>query len=108
MPQVFRPGIDKIEAGEQLDVEPGTYDMLHRAQVEWPCLSFDIIKDDLGAQRTNYPMTAYVVAGTQAEKPTDNRIYMMKWHNLRKTAKDGREDDEEDEEDEDDSESDDE
>ena len=30
---------------------PGTYDMLHRAQVEWPCLSVDVIRDDLGAQR---------------------------------------------------------
>lgn len=57
---------DEVADGEQLDVEPGTYDMLHRAEVEWPCLSIDILRDDLGAQRTSYPMTAYVVAGTQA------------------------------------------
>ena len=33
------------------ELRPGTYDMLHRAQVEWPCLSVDVIRDDLGAQR---------------------------------------------------------
>ena len=42
--------------------------MLHRAQVEWPCLSVDVIRDDLGAQRGSYPMTAYVVAGSQASR----------------------------------------
>jgi len=89
--RVWRPGIDEIEEGEQLDVEPGTYDMLHKAQVEWPCLSFDIMRDDLGAQRTGYPMTAYVVAGTQAERQADNRIYVMKWSHLYRTSKDGAE-----------------
>jgi len=98
---IWRPGVDTIEEGEQLDVEPGTYDMLHRAQVEWPCLSLDVVRDDLGAQRTTYPMTAYVVAGSQAANVEDNRIYMMKWSKLYKTSKDGREDEEDDEESED-------
>jgi len=89
------PGIDSIEEGEQLDCEPGTYDMLHKAQVEWPCLSFDVVKDDLGAARSSYPMTAYVVAGSQAEKTEDNRIYMMKWSRLYKTGKDGEDDSDE-------------
>ncbi|CAE7321083.1 rrb1 [Symbiodinium natans] len=101
---VWRPGVDVIEDGEQLDVEPGTYDMLHRAQVEWPCLSLDVVRDDLGAQRTSYPMTAYVVAGSQASKTEDNRLYMMKWHKLYKTSKDGKEDDEDESEEEEDSE----
>jgi ribosome assembly protein RRB1 len=26
--------------------------MLHRMNLEWPCLSFDIIRDNLGYQRT--------------------------------------------------------
>lgn len=106
--RIWRPGIDEIQEGEQLDVEPGTYDMLHRAQVEWACLSFDILRDDLGAQRTTYPMTAYVVAGTQAKEAADNRVYMMKWSRLYKTIKDGREDDDEDDDDESDEESEDE
>merc|ERR1719284_1464420 len=77
--------------------------MLHRASVGWPCLSFDILRDDLGAQRSSFPMTAYVAAGTQAEQASDNRIYLMKWSNLRKTDKDGREDSDEDDDDESDS-----
>jgi len=95
---IWRPGIDALEDGEQLDVEPGTYDMLHRAQVEWPCLSVDVIRDDLGAQRSTFPMTAYVVAGSQASRTEDNRLYVMKWHKLYKTSKDGREDEEDEEE----------
>lgn len=39
----------------------------------------------------------YVVAGTQAEKKDENRIYMMKWKNLTKTKH--RSDDTDDEED---------
>lgn len=98
--RIFRPGIDELEAGEQLEAEPGSYDMLHKAQVEWPCMSFDVMRDDLGAQRSAYPKTAYVVAGTSgAAKATDNRIYVMKWSNLRKTLKDGKEEDEDDEDD---------
>lgn len=95
---VFRPGIDEIQEGEQLDFDPSTYDMFHRSQVDWPCLSFDILRDDLGASRTTYPMTSYVVAGTQAEKVEDNRIYMMKWSRLYRTNKDGREDSDDDSE----------
>lgn len=106
--QIWRPGIDEVKEGEQLDVEPGTYDMLHRAQVEWPCLSFDVMRDALGAQRTTYPMTAYVVTGSQAARAEDNRIYVMKWSKLYKTAKDGREDEDDDDEDEEEEEEDDE
>mmetsp|Transcript_29808 Transcript_29808/g.69319 ORF Transcript_29808/g.69319 Transcript_29808/m.69319 type:complete len:509 (+) Transcript_29808:87-1613(+) len=97
---VWRPGIDTIEEGEQLDVEPGTYDMLHRAQVQWPCLSFDVLRDDLGAQRTTFPMTAYVVAGSQADRSGECHIHMMKWSHLHKTLKDDAEDSDDDDDDE--------
>jgi len=93
--RIWRPGVDEIGDGEELDAEPGTYDMLHQAQVDWPCLSFDILRDDLGASRTTYPMTVYVVAGSQAEASGDGQLYMMKWRNLCKTAKDGVESDSE-------------
>jgi len=93
--RIWRPGVDEILEGEQLDYDPASYDMIHRAQVEWPCLSIDIVRDDLGAQRTSFPMTAYVVAGTQADQTFDNRIYMMKWSRLYRTAKDGCDDSDE-------------
>jgi len=50
--QVFIPGRDKLEEGEELEFDNSAYDMLHTLTVEWPCLSFDILADKLGAQRT--------------------------------------------------------
>jgi Histone-binding protein RBBP4 or subunit C of CAF1 complex len=31
--------------------DPRAYDMFHELGVEWPCLSFDILKDRLGDER---------------------------------------------------------
>jgi ribosome assembly protein RRB1 len=44
----------------------------------------------------NYPFDAYVVAGSQAEKKNDNKLYVMKWTGLYKTLVDdeGNEDEE--------------
>lgn len=33
-----------------------------------------------------FPMTAYMVAGSQAEKKADNKIYVMKWSEMFKTV----------------------
>ena len=49
---VFKIGRDRMEEGEQLEVDNTAYRMYHRLNVEWPCLSFDIIADNLGANRT--------------------------------------------------------
>lgn len=49
--QVWRPGIDKLEHGEDLEYDPSAYIMYHALRTEWPCLSFDIIKDNLGDNR---------------------------------------------------------
>ena len=49
--QVFKIGKDKVEEGEQMEYDNSAYRMYHRLNVEWPCLSFDIISDNLGAIR---------------------------------------------------------
>ena len=36
-------------------------------------------------------MTAYMVAGSQAEKKSDNRIYVLKWSDMYKTVKEDEE-----------------
>jgi ribosome assembly protein RRB1 len=97
-PSVFRPGIDELEDGQVLEPEPGTYKMLHRLEVQWPCLSFDVLPDALGDNRTKFPMTAYVVSGTQADNADKNKLVIMKWANLQKTNKDGLEDEDEEDE----------
>ena len=48
-------------------------------------MSFDIIKDGLGENREDFPMTAYIVAGTQSEKAHLNNIFVIKMHNLHRT-----------------------
>ena len=53
-----------------------------------PCLSFDILRDSLGDCRTEFPLTAYLVAGTQAEVAKKNTIILMKMSQLHKTASD--------------------
>ena len=40
--------------------------------------SFDLLKDDLGGPRSNFPHTMYVVAGTQAMHASQNYLSLMK------------------------------
>ncbi|KNC85818.1 hypothetical protein SARC_02002 [Sphaeroforma arctica JP610] len=82
--KAYLPG-DAIEDDEALEVDLSAYDMLHSVNVEWPCLSFDIIPDGLGDNRTKFPMTTYLVGGTQAEKAHQNKIIFMKLSQMHKT-----------------------
>jgi hypothetical protein len=50
--QVFNPGVDKVNPDEELVYDYSVYEMLHRIEVEWPCLSFDVVPDKLGQRRT--------------------------------------------------------
>lgn len=48
-------------------------------------MSFDVIPDALGEKRTSYPMTAYVVAGTQAQQAFENKLLILKLMNMPRT-----------------------
>ena len=73
-----------------------------------PCLSFDVIPDSLGDKREEFPLTCYLVAGTQAKRTNANNIIVMKMSNLHKTVKEEqKEKDEEESDDESDDEDDD-
>lgn len=100
---VYRPGVDNLEEDEELDYDPSTYDLYAKLNLDWPCLSIDILNDGKGACRTEFPFECTVVAGTQGENPEDNLIYIMKWSKLHKTKEDDsdEESDEESEEEED-------
>lgn len=69
---VYLPG-KPMEAGEELVCDESAYVMLHQARTGAPCLSFDIIPDSLGNNREAFPMTSYIVAGTQAAKAHVNK-----------------------------------
>ena len=49
--QAWRPGVDAIEEDEELEYDPSAYIMYHSIQTEWPCLSFDFIRDEYGDNR---------------------------------------------------------
>lgn len=102
---------DKLEKDHELVVDQSTYELLHHMNVEWPCLSFDVIKDKLGKllkmksyvigdNRTAFPMTSYIVAGSQADSYEENKVYVMKMSKMHKTMHDDDSDasDEEDQE----------
>jgi ribosome assembly protein RRB1 len=110
--QVWHPKFGR-GAEEQLDYDPRAYKVFYKMKVEWPSLSFDVIKDNLGDYRGNkYPLTATIVAGSQASDPLQNRISVYKISKIRKTKYDqrdefddedeGEESEEEEEEDDDD------
>ncbi|XP_015110491.1 glutamate-rich WD repeat-containing protein 1 [Diachasma alloeum] len=101
-PEVYLPG-RTLEKGEELVVDMSAYRMLHQAQTGAPCLSFDVIRDDLGSSREEYPLSMYLVAGTQAARAHVNSLLVMKMTNLSRTkAKDDDNDDDEDDDDDDD------
>ncbi|XP_010541056.1 PREDICTED: glutamate-rich WD repeat-containing protein 1 isoform X2 [Tarenaya hassleriana] len=112
--RVWQPGVDKLEDGEELQCDPSVYNCLHGFHVGWPCLSFDILHDNLGLNRTEFPHTVYMVAGTQAEKAAWNSIGIFKISNvsgkrrdvLPKKLANGEGDMEDDEDEDDDSDSD--
>lgn len=52
-------------------------------------MSFDILRDSLGDGRKEYPLTAYLVAGTQAEIAKQNLIILMKMSQLKRTEQEG-------------------
>ncbi|XP_021894314.1 glutamate-rich WD repeat-containing protein 1 [Carica papaya] len=80
--RVWQPGVDKLEEGEELQCDPSAYNSLHGFHIGWPCLSFDILHDSLGLNRTEFPHTVYFVAGTQAEKAAWNSIGIFKVTNV--------------------------
>jgi ribosome assembly protein RRB1 len=80
--QVWIPGRDALEEGETLDYDPTAYDCMASMSLEWPALSFDIIKDNLGAPRSTFPLSFFMVAGTQAATSRNNYLAVMRVSNL--------------------------
>ncbi|CAG9530837.1 unnamed protein product [Cercopithifilaria johnstoni] len=95
--KVYIPGISRpLREDEDWDFDPEAYRLYHSFETRWPCLSFDIIADDLGDNRTDFPMSCYLVGGTQAEKATNNELIVMKLSNLNPIEDDEASDSEED------------
>ncbi|KAI1174116.1 WD domain-containing protein [Nemania sp. FL0916] len=92
----FIVGRNRLEQGQHLAPDLGTYEMLHSLSTPWPCLSFDIVRDGLGDRRERaYPATMYTVAGTQAENSRvgENQLMVMKFSGLSRQQRAGEESD---------------
>ncbi|VEU22703.1 DEKNAAC103755 [Brettanomyces naardenensis] len=87
---------------EVLEPDPSVYEMLHRVNMPWPCMTLDILPDNLGSERRGYPATMYMATATQASKPRDNEMIVMKLSSLAKTLEKDDDDDDDDEDDEED------
>ncbi|KAG5644595.1 hypothetical protein DXG03_008073 [Asterophora parasitica] len=101
-PEVFIPGTHILGKDEILEADDSVYIMRHSMDVNWPCLSFDVLRDNLGDERQRYPATAYVVTGTQADSAKNNEIHVYKMSSLHRTQKDSDDSDDSDEDDDDD------
>lgn len=88
-PEVFIPGVHQLGKDEILEPDESVYIMRHTMNVNWPCLSFDVLRDNLGDERQKFPATAYIVAGTQADAAKNNEITVYKMSSLHKTQKSG-------------------
>ena len=82
---VWRPGVDQIAEGEELEYDPSAYIMYHSLQAEWPCLSFDILRDSLGENRQRFPLTMFAITGSQADRADKNKVTLLKLSDLQKT-----------------------
>ncbi|KAH7930508.1 WD40 repeat-like protein [Leucogyrophana mollusca] len=101
-PDVFIPGTHVLGKDEILEPDDSVYIMRHSMNVTWPCLSFDVLRDNLGDERQRYPATAYLVSGTQAALASKNELSVYKMSSLHRTQKDGDNSDSEDDDDDDD------
>ena len=77
---------EPVQPGEKLEMDPSAYKMYHALTAEWPSLSFDILRDDLGEHRTRFPHTLTVALGTQADRPENNQLTIMKMSDLSKIS----------------------
>ena len=102
--QTFIPGRSILQPGMSLTPDPSTYEMLHVMSTTWPCLSFDIVPDNLGNPRKQYPRTLYAVSGTQAEsaRAKENELYVFRLSSLSKMERGEQSDSESDSDDDED------
>lgn len=103
--ETYLPGL-KLGPDEHLVPDNSVYQALHSLSYAWPCLSFDVLRDNLGADRATFPHTAWIVAGTQAgeipgQGKAKDEVVVMRLSGLSKTQHDDDDSDADDDDDDD-------
>jgi ribosome assembly protein RRB1 len=71
------------QQGVKLEMDPTAYKLHHALTPEWPSLSVDFVRDSLGVRaNTKFPHSIICAVGTQADRPGDNRVTIMKLSDL--------------------------
>lgn len=109
---MYIPGVSRpLKENEEWEYDPDAYRIFHSFEtgifaiyfkilLEFPCLSFDVIPDTLGNSREEFPLTCFLVGGTQAEKQKDNQLIVMRLSNMYGIEKKKEDEDEDDDDDE--------
>lgn len=82
----WNPLTSTLDPGTKLEVDESAYKMHHSLTPEWPALSFDILRDNLGESRTRFPHSMIVATGSQADRPDRNKLTIMKLSDLCRTG----------------------
>jgi len=90
--RTYLPG-EKLEEGEELEIDENAYILYHQASLGPPCLSFDVIPDQC---KFDFPLSVTAVAGTQAAKVTANSIIVFRMSNMHSVRPVGEDEDEDD------------
>jgi len=95
--QSWHPLMGMPENGvEELEMDPKAYKMYHTLSPEWPSLSFDFLKDNLGDARQRFPHSLQAVIGTQADTPQNNQLTVLKLSDLSKLPQEDEDEEDED------------
>uniref|UniRef100_A0A7S2BE04 Glutamate-rich WD repeat-containing protein 1 n=1 Tax=Octactis speculum TaxID=3111310 RepID=A0A7S2BE04_9STRA len=91
-PRLWRAGVDSLAPDEELEMDTSAYKIYHALRTEWPCLTFDIVRDELGGNRTRFPLSFTAVAGTQANRPEANKLMLMRFSDLHRLSQNAEDD----------------
>jgi len=84
--QSWNPLTSTLDPGTKLEVDETAYKMHHSLTPEWPALSFDFLRDNLGESRTRFPHSMIVAAGTQADRADRNKLTIIKLSDMCRTG----------------------
>ncbi|GFX70389.1 glutamate-rich WD repeat-containing protein 1 [Trichonephila clavipes] len=82
--RVYLPSAGKKD--EELEYDESAYVFYYAVRTGSPCLSFDIIPDNLGDNRADqFPLSMTLVGGTEVKNRGNNNLLIMKLSNMQKT-----------------------